>query len=121
MAKKKETMIKHGEPPYLECSSKGDKRFSAYFAVVDGKTIERWYQANKVFEYGITNLSIEQAKGRVSINQEDCAVFYSHLWDEYIAKHPELLEVLLDASGLDRKSTRLNSSHRCISYAVFCL
>src|SRR5437879_10504777 len=26
----------------------------------------------------------------------------------------------LDAR-LDRKSTRLNSSHRCISYAVFCL
>src|SRR5437762_7860058 len=25
------------------------------------------------------------------------------------------------AAGKDRKSTRLNSSHRCISYAVFCL
>src|SRR5437763_3779294 len=25
------------------------------------------------------------------------------------------------ARELDRKSTRLNSSHRCISYAVFCL
>src|SRR5437879_8136291 len=25
------------------------------------------------------------------------------------------------ARKLDRKSTRLNSSHRCISYAVFCL
>src|SRR5437762_7653104 len=25
------------------------------------------------------------------------------------------------SSALDRKSTRLNSSHRCISYAVFCL
>src|SRR5437764_2399900 len=24
-------------------------------------------------------------------------------------------------SEVDRKSTRLNSSHRCISYAVFCL
>src|SRR5437762_6629085 len=24
-------------------------------------------------------------------------------------------------SSVDRKSTRLNSSHRCISYAVFCL
>src|SRR5437764_9465723 len=24
-------------------------------------------------------------------------------------------------AGGDRKSTRLNSSHRCISYAVFCL
>src|SRR5437762_4641735 len=30
---------------------------------------------------------------------------------------------LIGVSGisLDRKSTRLNSSHRCISYAVFCL
>src|SRR5437764_9908916 len=25
------------------------------------------------------------------------------------------------ANTIDRKSTRLNSSHRCISYAVFCL
>src|ERR1017187_10511536 len=25
------------------------------------------------------------------------------------------------ANDVDRKSTRLNSSHRCISYAVFCL
>src|SRR5437879_9902150 len=25
------------------------------------------------------------------------------------------------SSSTDRKSTRLNSSHRCISYAVFCL
>src|SRR5437879_7650089 len=24
-------------------------------------------------------------------------------------------------NSIDRKSTRLNSSHRCISYAVFCL
>src|SRR5437879_10002038 len=28
-------------------------------------------------------------------------------------------ELLIEAG--DRKSTRLNSSHRCISYAVFCL
>src|SRR5437879_7991345 len=26
-----------------------------------------------------------------------------------------------DLAMIDRKSTRLNSSHRCISYAVFCL
>src|SRR5260221_5921324 len=30
-------------------------------------------------------------------------------------------EVVLDAEGQDRKSTRLNSSHTVISYAVFCL
>src|SRR5437879_9869790 len=34
--------------------------------------------------------------------------------------HPASLEIAVGARG-DRKSTRLNSSHRCISYAVFCL
>src|SRR5437762_10182164 len=34
----------------------------------------------------------------------------------FATERPELLD-----DGRDRKSTRLNSSHRCISYAVFCL
>src|SRR5437762_5976488 len=33
---------------------------------------------------------------------------------------PNDKEVVVSLEG-DRKSTRLNSSHRCISYAVFCL
>src|SRR5437764_9233867 len=35
----------------------------------------------------------------------------------------EKVRRVTDAAGRagDRKSTRLNSSHRCISYAVFCL
>src|SRR5437762_10615680 len=32
-----------------------------------------------------------------------------------------LVDVGVRRPGQDRKSTRLNSSHRCISYAVFCL
>src|SRR5436189_3090445 len=41
-------------------------------------------------------------------------------------RRPRQLEIKLASpvglAGLgDRKSTRLNSSHRCISYAVFCL
>src|SRR5437764_11629333 len=32
-----------------------------------------------------------------------------------------LQRALLGGLIADRKSTRLNSSHRCISYAVFCL
>src|SRR5437762_9868314 len=32
-----------------------------------------------------------------------------------------LKQARLAGSPEDRKSTRLNSSHRCISYAVFCL
>src|SRR3712207_9073253 len=34
-------------------------------------------------------------------------------WFNFLASH--------DGIGLDRKSTRLNSSHANISYAVFCL
>src|SRR5207247_3011431 len=58
----------------------------------------------------------------------DCAVFDKHTADERIRAHPpysatrkfqSLLHVLHIAR--DRKSTRLNSSHEWISYAVFCL
>src|SRR2546430_4944819 len=36
-------------------------------------------------------------------------------------KHKMIYDVPEPNSGLDRKSTRLNSSHSQISYAVFCL
>src|SRR5256885_3728664 len=36
-------------------------------------------------------------------------------------KHPTYEEVSAGITGQDRKSTRLNSSHLVISYAVFCL
>src|SRR5437764_14976262 len=35
--------------------------------------------------------------------------------------HHQRVGFLVPADAEDRKSTRLNSSHRCISYAVFCL
>src|SRR3712207_6917086 len=34
---------------------------------------------------------------------------------------PVCAALIVDAAGADRKSTRLNSSHANISYAVFCL
>src|SRR5437763_12161524 len=47
----------------------------------------------------------------------------------YVPAHRTIYNVLVDRPMrrdvkiffIDRKSTRLNSSHRCISYAVFCL
>ena len=93
-------MLSHGEPPYLECSGKGDRRFSAFFARVNGKTIEEQYQAAKVFEDGSTGLDWRRAKGRKAVNQEEVAKLYSQLWDKYISEHPELLKVLKAASGL---------------------
>src|SRR5258708_14696475 len=35
--------------------------------------------------------------------------------------HVEGLGQIVVGAGIDRKSTRLNSSHQIISYAVFCL
>lgn len=92
-------MIKHGEPPYLECSGKGDKRFSAFYARVNGKTIEEQYQAAKIFRDG-TGFTWQKAKGRRAINQEEVAILYSSLWDQYIAENPGLLVVLKAAPGL---------------------
>src|SRR5690625_6017416 len=54
--------------------------------------------------------------GEVPILEErDLILYESNIINEYIDErfpHPQLI---------DRKSTRLNSSHVAISYAVFCL
>ena len=96
-------MIKHGEAPYLECSSRGDKRLSAFYArlkIYDNRSIEEIYQARKVFEDGSTGLTWRQAKGRKPVNIDEVRRLYSYLWDMYIIENPELLQVLLDASGV---------------------
>ena len=96
-------MIKHGEAPYLECSSRGDKRFSAFYArlkIYANRSIEEIYQARKVFEDGSTGLTWRQAKGRKPVNVDEVRRLYSCLWDMYIIENPELLQVLLDASGV---------------------
>src|SRR5436189_3578679 len=54
------------------------------------------------------------------------AVFDNRVAAEAAASVRNALMVTLSGGdakidSVDRKSTRLNSSHRCISYAVFCL
>ena len=96
-------MIRHGEPPFLECSSKGDKRFSAFYARIrkrGNRSIEEIYQAAKVFDDGQTGLSWREAKGRFPVNQEDVTRLYYALWVEYLQENPELVEVITAASGL---------------------
>jgi len=97
-------MLRFGDPPYLECSSKGDKRFSAFYARIKSrgnKSIEELYQAHKVFADGTTGLTWRQAKGRTDcVNMNECRVFYGLLWREYICENPELNFILNAASGL---------------------
>jgi hypothetical protein len=95
-------MLKFGQPPYLECSTKGDKRFSAFIASpksLKGKSIEEAYQAAKIFEDGSRNLSWRKAKGRQAINQQQVITLYEQWWKEYIIEN-DLLQLLKSAKGL---------------------
>lgn len=95
-------MIRYGVAPFLECSSRGDRRFSAFCAYVKryGDTIEVIYQGKKRFADGSTGLNWRDAKGKRAVNQAECATWYAHLWDQYIYENSGLLEVLRAASGL---------------------
>src|SRR5437763_7339732 len=54
--------------------------------------------------------------------QRDLGAACGSVRDEHPAHAPGVVEPEAREERLrDRKSTRLNSSHRCISYAVFCL
>jgi hypothetical protein len=95
-------MITFGTSPVLECSSKGDKRFSAFYARIkhrNNKSIEELYQARKVFEDGVSGLSPKEAKGRKPINIEDCRAWYSQLWNEYFDANPDFLIELSQYNG----------------------
>ena len=96
-------MITHGRPPFLECSTRGDGRFSAFRAQIRGRgnlTIEEIYQSAKVFEDGSTGLGIWRAKGRHASNAAEVLRLYGQLWDEYMSENPHLLPVLTAASGV---------------------
>lgn len=93
-------MIRHGEAPYLECSTRGDRRFSAFGAKVYGATIEELYQLSKVFADGTSPTNWREGKGRHAVNAEALAELYELLWRFYLAQHSYLLSVLQEASGL---------------------
>src|SRR2546430_4160038 len=57
-----------------------------------------------------------------TLNQRLCILRqYARLAHQAGAIADEPYELLMTVKGTDRKSTRLNSSHSQISYAVFCL
>lgn len=96
-------MVKHGVAPYIECSSKGVKELSAFYARIKSRgnrSIEEIYQSSKIFEGGVTGLNWRQAKGKKAVNQVDVSKLYSTLWDEYMIENPHLIELIRSASGL---------------------
>src|SRR5438105_9762255 len=73
-----------------------------------------------LFPYTTLFRSIGRLKPGVSIEQARAAV--AAVQNSYHDKYPENHDGLWTNTLItDRKSTRLNSSHEWISYAVFCL
>src|SRR5690554_7741403 len=71
-----------------------------------GLTTGRWYHSDR--------LSVRIQAGSDSLHRSTSALRWYIPWYEKTDSQPHRL-------ALDRKSTRLNSSHVRISYAVFCL
>lgn len=94
-------MIRHGVAPFLECSSLGDRRFSAFCARVNGKSIEEQYQSAKRFDGELfPHQNWRDRKGFRASNQTEVRALYTRLWNQYITEHSELLPVLKAASGV---------------------
>lgn len=87
----------------LECSSKGDKRFSAFYAKLGNRSIEEIFQSRKLGEDGQP-----VGKGRkpayVLIRDERhplpmLSELYYALWHRYLTRHPSLIEFLESYDG----------------------
>lgn len=118
-------MIKIGNSPYLECSSYGDKRFSAFYARIkrfNNRSIEEIYQASKIFPDGSRGLSIKEVKGKKAINMNEVAILYDRLWWIYLKENPELIEVLKkyngysDVFGKEGCQCQAKSIYKCMEY-----
>ena len=115
-------MLKFGTSPYLECSSRVDKRFSAFYARIaslGNKTIEELYQAKKVFADGSTGLSVKDAKGRKPVNIEQCRQFYSELWRMFFSEHQGYLAELANSEYQGFCDIFGSADHACQAEEVY--
>ncbi len=84
-----------------ECSSHGDKRFSALFAVLpDGRTIEEAYQLD-VKGYRVQGDDWRIGKGKTALNGKSKSELYKEyveLWRTWAQNHPQDFEELCTIS-----------------------
>src|SRR5205807_7984496 len=76
---------------------------------------------NAVREWCINTAVVDPATDSVLANSEDGKLYRWNLTSNTFTQQMTLTSGAGEAYTPDRKSTRLNSSHLVISYAVFCL
>jgi len=84
------------ESKVYECSSKGDKRFSAFSALLDdGRSIEVIWQCD-IKGYDIGGVNWRLGKGKAPLGRVNSALEYGKLWGRYLELNPELYAFLED-------------------------
>ena len=92
--------VKKGEP-YYECSSKGDKRYSAIYAKLDNRSIEEIYQLDiKGYRGKVNHWKEAKKKPPLNISYEEAYIEYRELWIKYFNNNPNLyFEIREKAKG----------------------
>src|SRR5437762_5152426 len=89
---------------------------------IDLRGVLEGLAARRVAERGASRTLLQAL--RVCLAEGDQILAEGHVADKFEALYVDMnvrFHQLIVGECRDRKSTRLNSSHRCISYAVFCL
>lgn len=90
-------MIKYARYGGYECSTQGDRRFSAFYAILpDGNSIEWHYQCS-VKGYS----SIKEGKGKPPLYPCDTQQAYINLWIEWAKNNQDLMYELFRLVGPD--------------------
>ena len=93
-------MIRHGVAPFIECSSKGDTRFSSSYATIGKKTISELYNNKRAWADESKLLTWNKAGIAPKEIDFECNKYYRELWKQYLSEHKELKKILLKATGV---------------------
>src|SRR2546427_811134 len=123
--------------PFTVCTARNSPPTGAGLAGARSQSSSSWLQALKCSRLSARNSSaycdrsmwsaehalngLEHARWLERLHDEVLRAGLDRLDDEGLLAHRAAHENLRDGPAGDRKSTRLNSSHSQISYAVFCL
>lgn len=104
-------MIKWTRYGGYEISSKGDRRFSAFYArLKDGRTIEEAYQLDvKGYRQFGNNVMLGKGKPPLKAFEADTLYLaYKGLWQQWFSEHPVAYDILLTAMKDDGKPSTLS-------------
>src|SRR5690606_42014715 len=100
------------------CTTRSFRYFLFFFSMIRRPPRSTLFPYTTLFRSDLPHALLHGALGVIPPLLDGLDRVLDALFDVLLGLFPPLLQVLDD---LDRKSTRLNSSHVKISYAVFCL